>query len=98
MSRVLPARVHTKPGFVARVMRALRLRHLNSQLRQREQTEAALVAGIEADELQLRRLNRLGQKNLILASRREFELHELAKHRAGMEALRAEIARVECAQ
>ena len=91
-------RVPTKPGPIRRFLRWLQVRQLRGQIAGLQQTVKALEAGTEADRLELNRMARMGNKNLILRHRYDNEMQELFACREALERTRVELQRVECAQ
>lgn len=88
-------RLPTRPSLFRRFVRWVVLR----QLRAHERNLALVVKTLERhtsdDRLELNRLNRMGNKNLILRSRFEHEIQELADQRQQLARVSAEIERVE---
>ena len=91
-------RLQTRPGLIRRFLRWRHLRQLRSEIASLEHTVLALETGTAADRLELNRLARMGNKNLILRERYDREIQELHDRRESLERVRQELAQVECAQ
>lgn len=91
-------RLSTRPSLLRRFLRWLHLRQLRAEVASLQHTVQALETGTAADRLELNRLARMGNKNLILRERYDREMQELHDRRESLERVRQELAQAECSQ
>lgn len=91
-------RLQTRPSLFRRVVRWFYLRQLRAEVASLQHTVEALETGTAADRLELNRLARMGNKNLVLRHRYDNEMQELFARKELLERARKELAEAECSQ